>query len=193
VYWKGFEPSELLNYKSCLVAFMQELPIQEGKPLSPIAEEVENNTELLEYSLMANHLLDHQVCMASLRNKEDDQLDPEYDNEQLADISADEPTADAPQDEDEKLQRVWWVKNAKRAQCRRNAQSHAREPRDLNNAFVAVADREYRMPIGTIAEAAFLPQQLPPNPKAAISNRARARATRWATSSVLHSESALEV
>jgi hypothetical protein len=39
VYWKGFEPSELLDYESRLVAFMQELPFQEGKPLSPITEE----------------------------------------------------------------------------------------------------------------------------------------------------------
>jgi hypothetical protein len=34
--------------------------------------------------------------MASLRDVEDDELGPEYDNEQLVDISADEPTADAP-------------------------------------------------------------------------------------------------
>jgi hypothetical protein len=33
--------------------------------------------------------------------------------------------------------------------------------RDLNNAFAVVMDREYRMPIGTIAEAALLAQQLP--------------------------------
>jgi hypothetical protein len=39
VYSKGFEPSELLDYESRLVAFMQELPFQEGKPLSPITEE----------------------------------------------------------------------------------------------------------------------------------------------------------
>jgi hypothetical protein len=39
VYWKSLEPSELLNYDSRLVAFTQELPFQEGKPLSPIAEE----------------------------------------------------------------------------------------------------------------------------------------------------------
>jgi hypothetical protein len=26
VCWKGFEPSELLNYESCLLAFMHELP-----------------------------------------------------------------------------------------------------------------------------------------------------------------------
>jgi hypothetical protein len=76
VYWKGFEPSELLDYESRLVAFMQELPFQEGRPLSPIAEEGETSTELLEYSPTANHSPDSQVCMASLRNAEDDELDP---------------------------------------------------------------------------------------------------------------------
>jgi hypothetical protein len=75
VYWKGFEPSELLHYESHLVAFMQELPFQEGKPLSPITEEGESSTELLEYSFIANHSPDHQVCMASFRNAEDDELD----------------------------------------------------------------------------------------------------------------------
>jgi hypothetical protein len=75
---------------------MQELPFQEGRPLSPIAKEGESSTELLDHNRIANHLSEHQVCMASLRNAEDDELDPQYDNEQLADVSADEPTADAP-------------------------------------------------------------------------------------------------
>jgi hypothetical protein len=35
VYWKGLEHSELLEYDSRLMVFMQELPFQEGKPLSP--------------------------------------------------------------------------------------------------------------------------------------------------------------
>jgi hypothetical protein len=35
-YWKGFEPSDLLNYESRLVAFMQELPFQEGRPSLPL-------------------------------------------------------------------------------------------------------------------------------------------------------------
>jgi hypothetical protein len=39
--------------------------------------------------------------MATLRNAEDNELDPQYVNGQLADVSADEPTADGPQDEDE--------------------------------------------------------------------------------------------
>jgi hypothetical protein len=34
MYWKGLEPSKLVEYESRLVAFTQELPFQEGKPLS---------------------------------------------------------------------------------------------------------------------------------------------------------------
>jgi hypothetical protein len=149
MYWKGFEPSELLDYESRLVAFTQELPFQEGRPLSPIAEG-ESSTELLEYSLRANHSPDRQVCMASLHNAKEDELDTQYDNEQLADVSADEPTANSPQDEDEEHRRIRQAKNAKRAQRRRNAQNRAREPRDLNNAFALVVDCEYRTPMGNI-------------------------------------------
>jgi hypothetical protein len=103
--------------------------------------------------------------MASLRNVEEDELGTQYDSEQLADISADEPTADAPQDEDEEHQRIRRAKNAKRAQRRRNTQNRACGPSDLNNAFAAVAYQEYRTSIGAIAEAAFLAQQLPSNPQ----------------------------
>jgi hypothetical protein len=96
VYWKSLEPSKLLDYDTRLVAFMQELPFQEGKPLSPIVEEGNSSTELIECSHTANNLPDHQVYMASLYNVDDDELGPEYDDEQLADVSADEPTVDAP-------------------------------------------------------------------------------------------------
>jgi hypothetical protein len=101
---------------------------------------------------------------------EHDELGPEYNNEQLADVSADEPIADAPQDEIEEHRRTRWVKNAlaKRAQRRRSAENHARDPmyqRNLNNAFAAVTNQEYRTPIGAIVEAALLAQQLPPNPQ----------------------------
>jgi hypothetical protein len=96
MYWKGLEPFELLEYDSCLVAFMQELPFQEGKPLSPISEGGEGRTELLEYSHTADNSPDHQVYMASLCNADDDEPGPEYDDELLADMSADERMADAP-------------------------------------------------------------------------------------------------
>jgi hypothetical protein len=124
------------------VAFMRELPFQEGRPLSPIAEEGESSIELLDHSCTANYSSDRQVCMASLHNAEDDELGQRYDNEKLANVSANEPTADAPQDEDEEHRRIWRVKNTKRTQRRRNAQNRAREPRDLNDTFTAVVDRE---------------------------------------------------
>jgi hypothetical protein len=106
VYWKGLEPSKLFDYDSRLVAFTQELPFQEGEPLSPIAEEGDGSIELLEHSHTADNSSDRQVYMASLCNADDDELGPEYDDEQLADMSADEPTADAPQDENEEHRRT---------------------------------------------------------------------------------------
>jgi hypothetical protein len=96
VYWKGLEPSELLNYDSLHVAFTQELPFQEDKPLSPISEEGDGSTELLEYSHMVDNSPDHQVYMASLCNMDDDELGPEYDDELLMDVSAEEHTTDTP-------------------------------------------------------------------------------------------------
>jgi hypothetical protein len=96
MYWKGLEPSELLEYVCRLVAFTQELPFQVGKHLSPISEEREGSTELLEYSHMADNSPDHQFYMASLHNADGDEPGPEYDAELLANVSADEHTADAP-------------------------------------------------------------------------------------------------
>jgi hypothetical protein len=55
-YLKGLEPSQLLKYNSRLVAFMQELPFQECKPLSPISEEGEGSIGLLEYSHTADNM-----------------------------------------------------------------------------------------------------------------------------------------
>jgi hypothetical protein len=79
------KPSELLEYESHLMAFMQELTFQEGKPLSCITKEEEGSTELVEYSHTAETSPDRQVYVASLRNTEDDEPVPEYDAELLAD------------------------------------------------------------------------------------------------------------
>jgi hypothetical protein len=74
-------------------------------------------------------------------------------------VSADECTADVPQDEDKEHRRIWKIKNAKRAKHRRNAEAHARNPphrRNFNGAFTAADDRQYNMPIGNITEASLL-------------------------------------
>jgi hypothetical protein len=60
------------------------------------------------------------------------------------------------------------LKNAKHAKRRQNVENYLRNPlyqRNLNNAFAAAEDQEYRTPIGAIAEAALLAQQLPPKPQ----------------------------
>jgi hypothetical protein len=121
VYWKGIEPSELLEYNSHLVAFTQELPFQESIPLSRISEEGED-----KYSHTAESSPDCQVYMASLRNTDDDEPDPKYDAKLLADVSADERTADTPKDENEEYKRTRRLKNAKRAMRNRNMKNCAR-------------------------------------------------------------------
>jgi chromatin segregation and condensation protein Rec8/ScpA/Scc1 (kleisin family) len=136
------------------VAFTQE-------PFSPILEGGVGSIELLEYSITAENLPDRQVYMASLRNADDDESDPEYDAELLADVSADERTVDAPQDENEEHRRIRRLMNAKRTQRRWNMENRARNPmhqKNLNNSFVAAVDQVYRTPIGAIAEAALLAQ-----------------------------------
>jgi hypothetical protein len=76
------EPSELLEYDSHLVAFTQELPFQEGKSLSSIAEEGEDKTKLVEYSSSGEFSSDRHVFMASLHDHDDnDEPGREYDNE----------------------------------------------------------------------------------------------------------------
>jgi hypothetical protein len=75
---------------------MQELPFQEGKPLSPILEEGEGSTELVEYSHTADNSPDRQVYMASLHNADDDEPGPEYDDKLLMDEFGDERMTDAP-------------------------------------------------------------------------------------------------
>jgi hypothetical protein len=107
--------------------------------------------------------------MASLHeNSDDDEPGKEYDNKLLGDISVDERTTDAPQDEDEEHRRIRRIKNAKHAKRRRNMEARARNTshrRKLNGAFARADDRQYNTPIGNIAEAALLIQRQPQTPE----------------------------
>jgi hypothetical protein len=63
VYWKGMKPSKLLdNNESRLVAYLEELPFQDGRPLSDIKEE--EDTELVASSI-GNYTSEREVSMAS--------------------------------------------------------------------------------------------------------------------------------
>jgi hypothetical protein len=99
VYWKSMEPSELLKYDSHLVAFTQELPFKEGKPLSPIAKEGEGRIVLIDYSSSGEFSPQRHVYMASIHDHaDDDELGREYDDELLTDVSAIERMEDTRQD-----------------------------------------------------------------------------------------------
>jgi hypothetical protein len=129
VYWMGMEPSELLEYDSRVVAFIQELPFQEGKLLSPIIEEGEGRIVLIDYSSSGEFSLQHLIYLASLHeHDDDDEPGRKYDDKLLADVSADECTVDAPQDEDEEHRRIRRIKNAKCAKRRQNIEARARNP-----------------------------------------------------------------
>jgi hypothetical protein len=83
VHWRGMKLSNLLEDENQLVAHLEPLPFQEGKPLATMAEE---STELVEVS--SDELISCQVLMAE--EGEDDGISP---NEALDMISEDEATA----------------------------------------------------------------------------------------------------
>jgi hypothetical protein len=85
VHWKGMKLSVLLEDEDRLVAHLDPLPFQEGKPLATMAEE---STELVEAS--SDELISRQVLMAE--EGEDDGISP---NDALDMISKDEATANA--------------------------------------------------------------------------------------------------
>jgi hypothetical protein len=90
VHWKGMKLSDLLEDEDRLVAQLEPLPFQEGKPLATTAEE---STELVEAS--SDELISRQVLMAE--EGEDDGLSP---NKTLDMISEDEATANADDEND---------------------------------------------------------------------------------------------
>jgi hypothetical protein len=151
------ESFELLEDDTRLVPYIQDLPYQEGKPLSPIAEGEEANMVLIDYSTTSGECSPYRhIYMASIRDEDEPRR--EYDDELLEDISADENTANAPRDEDEESRRIRQAKNAKRAKRKRNAEARLQNAprRNLHDAFAAAADRQYATPIANIAKAAIL-------------------------------------
>jgi hypothetical protein len=59
VHWKGMKLSNLLKDEDRLVAHLEPLPFQEGRPLATVAEE---SIELVEAS--SDELISRQVLMA---------------------------------------------------------------------------------------------------------------------------------
>jgi hypothetical protein len=85
VHRKGMKLSDLLEDEDRLVAHLEPLPFQEGKPLATMAEE---STELVKVS--SDELISRQVLM--VEEGEDDGISP---NDALDMISEDEAIANA--------------------------------------------------------------------------------------------------
>jgi hypothetical protein len=104
VHWKGMKLSDLLEDEDRLVAHLEPLPFQEGRPLATVAEE---STELVEAS--SDELISCQVLMAE--EGEDDGNLPIV---ELDVISEDEATANA-SDENDADREAWRARNRARA------------------------------------------------------------------------------
>jgi hypothetical protein len=92
-------------------------------------EEGECRTVLVNYSSSGEFSPQHHVYMAALHEHgDDDEQGREYDDKLLVDVSTDERTTDAPQDEGEEHRRIRKIRNAKRAKRRCNAKARAWNP-----------------------------------------------------------------
>jgi hypothetical protein len=141
VHWRGMMLSNLLEAESRLVAHLEPLPFQEGRPLVTTAEGL---TELVDES--SHELSSRQVLMAE---EGDDGGDFPIDNFEA--ISEDEITANAgnENDVDREARRA---RNRARTIRRRRANERRRSMhRELDPEFAAASERGFRTPVANIA------------------------------------------
>lgn len=138
------KPSELLNDNDRLVAHLDVLPYQEGRPLSLIREE---GTGLVNYS-SDEHTSHSHIYMAKI-----EAVGSEY-NDKLPDqISAAKDTANTG-NKDDAQRDAHRLKNQKRATRRRNAAERQRQVHhNLDATFVGPGERGFRTLIANIASA----------------------------------------
>jgi hypothetical protein len=141
MHWKGMVLSDLLEVEDRLVAHLEPLPFQEGRPLATAAE---GSTELVDAS--SHELSSRQVLMAE--EGEDDGDLPIVDFEA---ISEDEITANAG-DENDADREARRARNRARTIRRRRANERRRSMhRELDPKFAAVSERGFRTPVANIA------------------------------------------
>jgi hypothetical protein len=165
VHWKGMKLSDLLEDEDQLVAHLEPLPFQEGKPL---ATTVEESTELVEVS--SDELISRQVLMAEV--EEDDGLSP---NETLDMISEDEATANAG-DENDTEREARRARNRARAARRTRVNERIRSMHcELDTEFAVASERGFRTPVANIARVtAILEGSNDPNLRQALRYAQRA-------------------
>jgi hypothetical protein len=141
VHWRDMVLFDLLEAEGRLVAHLEPLPFQEGRPLATVAE---GSTELVDAS--SHELSSRQVLMAE--EGEDDGGFPIVDFEA---VSEDEITANAG-DENDADREARRARNRARTIRRRRANERRRcMHRELDPEFAAVSERGFRTPVANIA------------------------------------------
>jgi hypothetical protein len=169
VYWKGFEPTKLLDDPR-LIAYIPDPLFQHGKPLSPIEEIVE--TTLVDYSTTHESPPERQICatIPGAHLQEGDAA--RYSIETLDQISNDELSANAPADEPQEDKEAKRERNRRRTTCRTNTALRVQNnrgphigPRNLQQEFDDVGGPPFQHPVINLAEPTLLMQSLPDTPE----------------------------
>jgi hypothetical protein len=159
VHWKGMRLSDLLEDDDRLVAHLEPLPFQEGRPLATVAEE---STKLVDAS--SDELVSRQVLMAEEGEDDGDFPIIEFDV-----VSEDEVTANAG-DENDADREARRARNRARTIRRRRVNERRRSMhRELDPEFAAVSERGFRTLVANIARVmAILERSNDPNVRQAL-------------------------
>jgi hypothetical protein len=165
MHWKVIKLSDLLEAEDRLVAHLEPLPFQKGRPLATVAEE---STELVDVS--SDELISHQVLMAEEGEDDGDFPIVEFDA-----VSEDEATANTG-DENDADREAWRTRNRAHAARRRRVNERMRSMhRELNAEFAAVSEQGFRTPVAYIARVtAILERSNDPNVRQALRYAQRA-------------------
>jgi hypothetical protein len=165
VHWKGMKLSNLLKAEDRLVAHLEPLPFQEGRPLATVAEK---STKLVDAS--SDELISRQVLMAEKGENDGDLPIIDFDM-----ASEDEATANAG-DENAADHEVRRTTNRACAARRRRVNERMRSMhRELDAEFAAVSERGFRTPVANIARVmAILERSNDPNMRQALCYAQRA-------------------
>jgi hypothetical protein len=163
VHWKGMSLSDLLEADDRLVAHLEPLPFQEGRPLATV---VEGSTELVDAS--SDELICRQVLMAEEGEGDGDSPITKFD-----DVSEDEVTANAGAENDADRE-AWRARNRactirwRRVNERRRSMQH-----ELDPEFAAVSEQGFKTPLANIARGTAILERSN-NSKCASSSSLRA-------------------
>jgi hypothetical protein len=165
MHWKGMKLFDLLEAEDRLVAHLEPLPFQEGRPLATMAEE---SIELVDAS--SDELISHQLLM--VEEGEDDGNLPIIDFDA---VSEDEATANAGDENNADCEARRTRNRAHVARQRRVNERMRSMHRELDAEFAAVSERGFRTPVANITRVtAILERSNDPNVRQALRYAQRA-------------------